>query len=80
MWLDATAKKTAEERLAGAINAYKQRFGHLPRTVLVSEEQFRDGSFDFGTTRVIPVHNVPTHHFLLSDEVVGSNGGKHGAR
>lgn len=80
MWLDATAKKTAEERLAGAINAYKQRFGRLPRTVLVSEEQFQDGPFDFGTTRVIPVCNISIHLFLLSNEVAGGDGGKRGAR
>ena len=65
MWFDNDPKRSIEEKIQGAVQRYRTKFGRFPNTCYVNDRTITGDGFRSGRVRVIAARNILPHHFWL---------------
>jgi hypothetical protein len=65
MWFDNDPGKSIEEKIEGAAQRYRTKFGRFPNTCYVNQRLVSGDGFRCGKVRVVAAPNILPHHFWL---------------
>lgn len=77
LWYDDDPKRALEEKIARAVQRYREKFGRLPNTCYVNPATLGEAVPRFGRVRVVAAPNILPHHFWIGVSEGKDNSGNH---
>jgi hypothetical protein len=65
MWFDNDPGRSIEEKIQGAVQRYRTKFGRFPNTCYINQRSITSDGFRCGKVKVVAARNILPHHFWL---------------